>query len=48
MAESYREEAKRIRLRAATITSDAVRRQMLELAHEYDLLAASIDAARSF
>src|SRR5690242_17668365 len=45
MAERYREEASRIRLRAAKMTSDAIRRQMLELAHEYDLLAASIDRA---
>jgi len=43
MAERYREEASRIRLRAATMTSDAIRRQMLELAYEYYLLAASID-----
>lgn len=48
MAEHYKEEAKRIRLKAATLTSDVIRRQMLELAHEYDLLAASIDKTRSF
>jgi len=41
-ARGYRQEAHRVRMKAATMTNDVIRRQMLELALEYERLASSI------
>lgn len=44
-AEYYRRQAQRIRLQAAAMTSDVIRRQVLRLAAEFELLAESVKAA---
>ena len=44
--EYYRQQAQRIRLQAAAMTSVVIRRQMLQLAAEFELLADGVDAVR--
>ena len=45
-AKLYRDEATRIRARADTIKDDAIRRELLAIALEYDLLAIGVEHAR--
>jgi hypothetical protein len=42
-AQNYREEARRIRLVAARSTNDNTRQQFLNVADQYDALAASLE-----
>jgi hypothetical protein len=45
-AEIYRKEAARIRGKAARLASDDIRRELLMIAHEYDLLALSVERSK--
>jgi hypothetical protein len=42
-AQHYREEAARIRLDAARFTGEGVRRQLLDIAAQYERMADSLD-----
>jgi hypothetical protein len=44
--EKYREEAKRLRLHAATVVDSDIQRQMISVAAQYEQLAASIEARK--
>jgi hypothetical protein len=46
--QKYRDEAKRLRLEAAFVASPEVSRQMLDIAGQYDRLAASIELLRKY
>jgi hypothetical protein len=45
-AKLYREEATRIRERADGVKDEAIRRELLVIALEYDLLAIGVERAR--
>jgi hypothetical protein len=45
-ATSYRDEAAKLRRAADNVQSPVIKRQMLEIAAQYELLARSVEAAR--